>query len=482
MRVIDAEDVYARMPIALQNVACGIKGWLIACSRYSHVFRRHLAAAEERTWLNKLELQEHRDARVRMFVRHAAETVPYYRECFRELRLDPADIRGLADLTALPVLSKDEVKRNLPSLKSAVVPKWDRVTGHTSGTTGSGLRFVTTREAVAEQWAIWWRYRGWHGIMPGTWCGYFGGRAIVPAQATAPPFWRRNRAGRQILFSGYHMSSENLAAYLTELRRSRPPWLHGYPSLLALLSRHILDERFDLGYEPRWVTTGAENLLPGQAAAIQAAFGVRPRQHYGMAEAAANVSECELGGLHVDEDVCALELLRGPNGEARVIGCNLSNLAMPLLRYDVGDTVSGLSTCACGRGSRVVESLDGRAEDYVVLPDGTRTGRLDHIFKDMVRIREAQIWQTVPGKVTVRVVRAAGYDSRDEAKLLSAARRRLGPQTVIELEYVGFLRRSATGKLRFVVSELREGQLAGEHCGITRTSASAEKQARPGYT
>jgi len=48
-------------------------------------------------------------------------------------------------------------------------------------------------------------------------------------------------------------------------------------------------------YPIRWITVGAENLLPQQADLIEQAFGARPRQHYGMAEAIANSSECERG-------------------------------------------------------------------------------------------------------------------------------------------------------------------------------------------
>src|SRR5690606_40913392 len=73
---------------------------------------------------------------------------------------------------------------------------------------------------ICEQWAIWWRYRRWHGIEPGTWCAYFGGRSLVPFKASKPPFWRYNIPARQVMFSAYHMSPENLRAYVDELRRS----------------------------------------------------------------------------------------------------------------------------------------------------------------------------------------------------------------------------------------------------------------------
>ena len=239
----------------------------------------------------------------------------------------------------------------------------------------------------------------------GTWCGYFGGRSVVPLSQNSPPFWRINIPGRQILFSGYHISGATIDHYIEKLRLSQPAWLHGYPSLLALVAGLVRDLGLDIGYVPRWITTGAENLLPQQSAVIEQVFGVRPLQHYGMSEAVANFSECPNGNLHVDEDFAAVEFI--PNDDRcgyRVIGTNFTNSATPLLRYDIGDVADVCDVlCDCGLPGRVVRRIDGRKEDYVILSDGTLLGRMDHIFKDMVSIREAQIHQSAPGEVTVRI-------------------------------------------------------------------------------
>ena len=140
------------------------------------------------------------------------------------------------------------------------------------------MRFSTTVSAIREQYAVWWRYRDWHGLERGVWSGHFGARSVVPTSQNAPPYWRYDRPGRRVLFSGYHMSEPRLAAYIDELRKRRLPWLHGFPSTLALLAAHVVEHGVDLGYDIRWVTVGGENLLAAQEDVMTRAFGVRPVQ------------------------------------------------------------------------------------------------------------------------------------------------------------------------------------------------------------
>jgi phenylacetate-CoA ligase len=452
---IDPEALYLRLPVPLQHAACTFVGWRTSRTRYAGKFKSLLAEAEARTFWSMEEVRAYQTERLQTFIAHAVATVPFYRDRFEAAGLEPAEVRSIEDLRALPILTKTEAQEHVDELISTAVPDEERAWIHTSGSTGGALRFPTTMTSVQEQWAVWWRYRRWHGIQRDTWCGYFGGRSVVPASQSDPPFWRYNYAGRQILFSGYHMSPANLPSYVKELRRRRPPWLFGYPSLLSLLASYVLDTGVDLGYPVSWITTGAESLLPHQVDAIGRAFGVRPLQHYGLTEAVANISECERGALHVDEDFAPLEFVPVSGNTYNLGGTNYSNPATPLLRYETQDlvTVEPDAACTCGRAGRVVESLDGRIEDYVVLEDGARIGRMDHVFKDMVNIKEAQIYQRSRGHMMIRVVRGRGYSIRDEEDLLREARKRVGDGMKIEVSYVEALPRTATGKLRLVVSD-----------------------------
>jgi len=459
---MNLESLYGRLPATfLQNWACSVVGLSTKFTRYNHEFWHLLEEYERRTHWSQEKIRSYRDLCLRSFVKHCADNVAYYRSKFKEWGIDPQSIRGLEDLQRIPTLGKEQVQDHWFDLgSSAKLPSKSRII-HTSGTTGGGLQLVTTNQAIRHQWAVWWRYFRWHGLQHGTWCAHFGGRSIVPWTQAKPPFWRYNRPGRQILFSGYHMGPRTLPFYVDEMRKKRPLWLHGYPSHLALLAAHIVENNVDLGYQIRWITTGAESLLEHQADLMEKAFGLRPRQHYGMAEAVANISECPHGSLHVDEDFSAVEFVPHPHGLShKIIGTNFTNPAMPLLRYDVEDMVTlAEDSCPCGLPGRVVLRIDGRREDYVILRSGTRIGRMDHIFKNMTSIREAQIIQREIGRIIVHVVKAGNYTHQDEVALRKEAVKRVGADTEVKIEYVDAITRTKTGKLRFVVSEIPEGRL-----------------------
>jgi phenylacetate-CoA ligase len=184
-------------------------------------------------------------------------------------------------------------------------------------------------------------------------------------------------------------------------------------------------------------------------------------QHYGMSEGVANISQFTDGRLYVDEDFAVVEFAPNPAGGYWIIGTNVSNAALPLIRYEVGDIAElpGGEQATAGFPGREVIRIDGRREDYVVLPNGARIGRLDHVFKDLTMIREAQVVQNTPGAICVRIVRGAGYGERHESQLRHELRQRLGDDIEMQIEYVERIPRTASGKLRFVVSNLEAGKL-----------------------
>lgn len=432
--------------------------WRLHRRRYGKGFEDALRNAVDRDFGSAKEITELQRDRLHALLSAAARTA-YWSRAFDERDLEVRSGRDPFELLQeLPLLDKQTVKRHVDDFRNPAVPASTLIHRQTSGTTGSGLKFVETPDCERETWAVWWRYRLRHGIRLHQNCGYFGGRTIIPPEQSRPPYWLYNRVWNQLLFSAYHLSPDTAGHYVEAIRSSGVAWLHGYPSTLALLAGFMKDLG-SAGIETvRNITFGAESLSAWQRDVVQSMFpNARLAEHYGLAEGVANISECEQGALHVDEDFSFVELVEVPGDPdvREIVGTNWTNPAFPLVRYRTGDLVKvGEQGCACGRTSRVVTEIHGRREDVIKLPDGRLIGRLDHMFKDMVNITEAQIHQYEPGRIEVRIVKGSDYSGDDEQVLSRNIRERIGAAPELEFRYVSDLEREPSGKLKFVVSHL----------------------------
>ena len=251
--------------------------------------------------------------------------------------------------------------------------------------------------------------------------------------------------------SAFHENDAKLLSYYEIVRKKKFEWISGYPSLMVLLAQWMNERQLSFD-NVRTVTCGAENLLPHQASAMKEAFGVQPIQTYGQTENVAIFSTQPDGRILVDEDFSIVEFVpTGIGNQMMVVGTCLFNYAMPMIRYATNDTVSLGDTSGT---RREVATIDGRSEDYVSLPDGTKIGKLDHVFKDTPHFIEAQIYQKNDYSVVFRVVGDPSACTEDERTALSEFNASTGGVLPVRFEYMAALPRGCGSKLRFVLSEL----------------------------
>ncbi|MGB9617316.1 MAG: hypothetical protein ACPL7J_08345, partial [Desulfomonilaceae bacterium] len=270
--------------------------------------------------------------------------------------------------------------------------------------------------------------------------------------------WRRNLVMRQTYVSAHHMTRMNMQALYEYLNKRDAVYYAGYPSAFYLLAVHMLENGLNLSRPPKLAVTGSETLLPHQRNCIEKAFSAEVTDQYGASESCGNISECERHRYHVDMEFGVIEFLPipgMPSNVRRIVCTGLTNPAMPLIRYNIGDTATlSSAACPCGRQSPVVEKIDGRIESYIITPDGRRLGRLDFLFKETERIEEAQLIQDSIDRVVVRIVRSPHYTVRDEQMLLANLRRYLGDEIILDIEYLDEIPRESNGKFRQIVSSV----------------------------
>lgn len=456
-------NIYKYFPIPLQTLAVNIKGWDIKRHRYSKKFFLMLSEFEDRLSWGTDRIEAFKISKLKGVLSFVYKTVPYYRSTFKRLQFNPDEVKDIEDIKSLPLLTKEIINKNPEAFISEKYSIRTMMRMSTSGTTGSGLIFWVTDEADKAQWATWWRYRRQHGIKFGEWMAEFGQAAIVPPEQRKPPFHRVDYIRKELRFSNNHMSADNLWYYFEELDKRKTKWIHGYPSSITTMANFMINNNLALSENPEIITCGAENLLPFQVDSINKAFGVSPVQHYGQAEAVANISQCPYGSLHVDEDFSVVEFEKyGDNdNEYSIVGTTLWNYGMPLIRYQTNDVVVlDNKPCECGRWGRIVKAINGRQEDYVVCSDGARVSTLNQQFAPFDKIHAAQIYQKRRGQIFLRIVKYPGFSERDEKELMTTLRKRMSEgQMDIKIEYVNEIPRTGRGKSKLVLSELEEGRI-----------------------
>lgn len=452
------EEIYPRLPLILQNLACNYHGFIQRRLCYGGEFRKLLDWLEESQWWPKYKIEEYNNVQIYKLMQHAYETVPYYKRIFDERNLKPCDIQSVADLPKLPILTKEDIHMYLKDLISRKFSIKDLIFSHTSGSTGKSLKFYLECRSLQFRWAVWWRLRRRFGIGFGVPYATFTGLTAVPLNQEKPPFWRENYFMRQTVFTMHHMVPAKVEPIVKRLNEGGFCYYFGYPSILYSLACLIKEKGLEIIKPPSMIFTGAENLYDNQRSLISEVFRSPVTDHYGFTEGAGNASRCEYDVYHEDFEYGILEceepdVIGEDMKQGRIIATGFGNYAMPFIRYDVEDIGEWkLSRCLCGRESRVLSKIIGRTEDYIITPEGLKIRRFDYIFKDTHNIKEAQVVQRELGSICLRIIKRSTYTKKDEDYLKGEINRKISNKLRVEFEYVKEIERLPNGKMQAVKS------------------------------
>jgi len=459
--------LYRLSPVAIQNALLSAFSWRLNRQRFGGRFPEFRALLEASQWWEPARMRDWQAERLRRLLVHAYEHVPFYRETFRKCGYDPAKFQGLEDLQKLPVLSRDIVKHRAKDLRARGSER-TLIEGHTSGTTGSPITVFYDADTVAMNYAVMERQYRWAGLrweQGGDRAAVLRGNVIVPLEQKKPPFWRHNHALNQLVCSSFHLSPENLGAYLKALRDFAPVVLDGYPSSLYVMAKLLLNrgERLPL----RAAITSSETLYDFQREAIEAAFSCRVFDYYAAAERVIFSVECDHHeGHHLCEEYGITELLDDDGWpvamgeEGMMVGTSLHNFGMPLIRYRTTDRAARKAQqCHCGRPLPLMDDVTTKAEDVLRLRDGRLISPsvLTHPFKPLDSIEGSQLVQTNLDRLLVRIVPGGAFSAADRAHLVRELKARLGEDMRIDIELVEELPRTSRGKFKWVVNEVGTG-------------------------
>lgn len=319
-------------------------------------------------WWGAGKLRIFQDKRLREIIKYAYENVPFYNNMFKKLSLAPSMIKSVDDLKKLPIITKETVSYNLNDFISKKTNLKKCIKKDSSGSTG--IPTITYYDLKNYDYveAVYARAFFIQGVKPWDRIAYF---------------WYKPFDNKRI-WEHLGLMKKNLILFtepshiqIKRLLSLKPTVIHCFPSTLYIIAKEVKNERLTI--RPRLIITHGETLNMETKRFIEKIFQCKVLDLYGLSEFTRVAWECPVGGgYHIDADYVVVEVLKNNLAPAKsgesgtIVITSLFNFAMPLIRYSTGDigVVSSQDKCVCGRSFPKLSTIEGRRDDFVVLPLG----------------------------------------------------------------------------------------------------------------
>ena len=433
------------------------------------------AAWRRRDHWDATKIAAHQDRALQELRRAAYAGSEFYRRHHAGLREAPFD--QLPPVTKTDLMSHFDEAVTTPDLKLADVEQHLRAlaaengdpgvpwrgrwwAAATAGTAGPRGTFIWNRSEWATVLASYARANDWAGIQAGL------GRPLKVALVTSRVPTHQSAVVGASLRSGLVPTlrldvTAPMGETVAALNRFQPRALVGYASALHPLALEQLAGRLKIS--PQAVMSASEVLTPPAAQELAKAWGSAPVDVYAATETAGIASPCVYRNRHLYEDLLIVEPVdrdgspvpRGTTG-ARVLVTVLFSRTLPLIRYEMSDTVRlGGRGCPCGRSFTLLEDIEGRIEDVLDMQGSAGPVRVHPIvFHHVLDQAAAGGWQVVQEPARLRVLLAglaAGNSPQAVQAAVAGALRAAGVVgTPVDVDVASQLERTPSGKAPFV--------------------------------
>lgn len=337
------------------------------------------------TFRTRRALKQYQERRVQKILEKVLPKSPYTRERFRDRSIEMWD--------TVPPMEKSEMMDNFDQLNTVGVSKEEAIAmatseeknrsfnsvlngytvGLSSGTSGQlGLLLVSQYEQ--EEWVgrILAKVLPEHLLYPKK------DRVAFFLRANSPVYERTN--SKRLAFHYFDLA-KNIEEHLRPLQQLNPTILIAPPSFLRHLVPFIINGSITIN--PHKVITVAEPLDIVDERLFRTVFQQTIHQVYQATEGFL-ATTCPYGTLHLNEELVLFE--REPLDSQRFVPIitDLYRTTLPIIRYRLNDVLRLRSTpCSCGSVLTAIDSIEGRSDDILLLPQ--KDGAQRPVYADFWR-------------------------------------------------------------------------------------------------
>ncbi|MDT9026817.1 phenylacetate--CoA ligase family protein [Rossellomorea yichunensis] len=452
------ERLYDKSPIGFQNMMVSLSGFQRNMSRYGKAYYEYLDFLSDfDKWSLKKKIDYQNEELVR-FIRYAVDNSKFYRELYKDIDIN--SIKTIADLKKLPIVDKELLRKNIDDV--CTIPHKGAVEGHTGGTTGKSLVVLFTPEDMMRRMAMLDHFKDRVGFVHRKMKrATFNGKHIIPPNQKKKVFWRYNKACKQMIYSSFHLTEENMQYYVESLNKFKPQALDGFFMSICDIAGYIERHSIKLEFTPTAIFPTSETLTESGRQLLERVFKCKVYDQYASSEGAPFVTECKSQVLHMELASGVFEHFECDSDE--VLVTSYTTHGTPLIRYRIGDSIvldDKNDKCECGIESHTVKEIEGRKLDFLYTAEGAKIngGNVANLFKNMPNaLIRAQTIQEKIDEITIKLeVDENLYKSEYDDLLRDEFVHKFGTNTKIIIEHVDEIPREKSGKFRLIKNSVKK--------------------------
>lgn len=401
---------------------------------------------------------------LRRLLDHCRVHVPYYAQLLAGIDSDLIETDPHATLQRLPILTKEKIRSQFNALRSKDSSRRNCRLNTSGGSTGEPVKLIQDDEYRDCSMALRWFSQHLLGCelgQPHVWL--WGSERDLDSGTRSPKARFFNYLTNSTWLNAFRMSPENMRQFIEVLNQMRPRLIIAYVQAAYELARFA--EREKLRVIPqRALVTSAGTLYPFMREQLRQVFGCPVYNLYGSREVSDIAWELPgRRGLWAPPWANFIEILDEeghpvPAGtEGNIVVTCLTNLAMPLLRYWIGDRGALLPAEQTNPGQQVLAQVSGRTVDTFRRRDHTLVDGeyFTHLLYYRPWIWKFQVVQTSPERLRFNIVLANGRPPKQELEEITArSRLAMGPDCLVDFEFCNELPTLSSGKFRYTISEI----------------------------
>lgn len=420
---------------------------------------------ESQYWPHDVMLEFQR-SQLKSLLKHARENVPFYKS-----RLDPVfrnnDEIDWGRWHEIPIVSRADLRDRREEMLAATLPPGHgpSKTYYSSGSSGVPI--------ATESTAIW------------THANHAAGYRFYKLQNLESPGMRASLSNKtntgeplhdEFYYKGNTRQSDNPANDAREivlnrglpesrkldlLESERVVYLQDIPNNLEVLALANLARNNPVKLEA--IVCFGQGVTQDQRNLFQASFGARSLSIYSSQEG--GLMGCQCGNeshYHLNPEIVHVEILTPenktckPGQTGRVIVTPFFSTALPLIRYDQGDTAELYHTCTCDSMLPVLRNITGRQDHFMRFPEGLRsaTGLNQKLLRENLNALAFQIAQVKTFTLEIRFIPADVGKAANADPIVSHIRELIHPKLDVILKPVKKIPLNAGGKQQRIVCEI----------------------------